>query len=71
MRSESFATVRELLSNRGAVLREAVESGVTDPVQINARLAELDREVRDAAAEDSHLAEALNAIDAADERSSA
>ncbi len=68
MRSESFATVRELVSGRETALRAAIQSGVTDPGEISRQLAELASKLRDAAADDSHLADLLNAIDAADER---
>ncbi len=68
MRSDSFATVKELLSGREAALREAIQSGVTDPVEISGKLAELARELRDAATDDSHLVDVLNTSDAADER---
>ena len=68
MRSDDFGEVTEFLAARQQALSDAASRGITDPVEIAARMHELRRARLDHADANAHLSHVLEGIEEADER---
>ena len=67
MRSESFASAKELLLSREALMEEMARTGVTDPGEISSRLHSLRSDVS-ADGGNAHVQQVIAATDSADQR---
>lgn len=67
MRSESFASAKELLLGREATMEEMARTGVTDPAEISQRLHTLRSEVATDGG-NAHVQQVIAATDASDQR---
>ena len=70
MRSEAFASAKELLLSREALMEEMARTGVTDPSEISSRLHSLRSDVN-ADGGNAHVLQVIAATDTADQRLSA